>query len=115
MCAPGSAEDLRLSYLFPLHIDAHACCATAADSPDDLWTASAASSINATTSAGCETTARWPEEASTVRAAIRCANIRSASGGMASSLAATRYHDGWDFHAGTPITSSKVLIDRPCW
>ena len=46
---------------------------------------------------------------------MRFANIRSASGGIAWSSVATRYHVGCDFHAGTPITSSNVLIARHCW
>jgi hypothetical protein len=39
---------------------------------------------------------------------------RSASGGIASSPAATRYHDGSDLHAGTPITSPSVEVCRGC-
>src|SRR5438445_2375801 len=74
----------------------------------------AAASINRTTSAGWDTIARWLEGSSIIVAPMRLANMRSASGGIASSLVATRYHDGCDFQAGTPITSSKVLIDSPC-
>ena len=43
-----------------------------------------------------------------VVAPIRAANCCSASGGMASSFCATRYQDGSDFQAGTPITSVKA-------
>src|SRR6202040_1853473 len=75
----------------------------------------AAASINRTTSSGWDTIARWLELTSIVLAPIRLANMRSASGGIASSLVATRYQEGCDFQAGTPITSSKVLIDSPCW
>ncbi len=32
---------------------------------------------------------------------------------IASSLVATRYHVGCDLQAGTPITSSRVFVDRP--
>src|SRR4029077_3557555 len=74
----------------------------------------AAASITRTTSAGCDTIARWLEGTSIVFAPTRLANMRSTSGGIASSLVATRYHEGCDFQAGTPITSSKVLIDSPC-
>src|SRR4029077_7239023 len=74
----------------------------------------AADSISFTTSAGWETIARWPAGTSTVFAPIRLANMRSTSGGIASSLVATRYQLGSDFHAGTRITSSNVLMDSPC-
>src|SRR5229473_4756975 len=74
----------------------------------------AAASINPTTSAGWDTIARWLEGTSIIVAPMRLANMRSASGGIASSLVATRYQEGCDFQAGTPITSSKVLIDSPC-
>ncbi len=46
---------------------------------------------------------------------MRSANGRSASGGIASSLVATRYQDGRDFQAGTPITSSNVDSEIGCW
>ena len=75
---------------------------------------SAASLIRSVTACGWETIARWPDATSIVVAPIRLANILSASGGMAWSPVATRYHDGRDFHAGSPMTSSKVLIERPC-
>src|SRR5229473_3739232 len=74
----------------------------------------AAASINRTTSAGWDTIARWPAGTSIVVAPMRLANMRSTSGGIASSLVATRYQVGCDFQAGTPITSSNVLIDSPC-
>ena len=45
---------------------------------------------------------------------MRSANCRSASGGIASSFAATTNHDGNDFHAGSPIVYSKVLIEMGC-
>src|SRR5580704_2687984 len=67
------------------------------------------------TSFGCETIATWLLGTSTVVAPIRLAKRRSASGGIAWSLAATMYHDGSDFQAGTPITSSRVDADSPCW
>ena len=71
--------------------------------------ASTAAPVSFATSAGCETIATWLEGTSTTVALIRLANIRSASGGSASSSVATRYHDGSDFHAGTPITSSNAV------
>ena len=49
--------------------------------------------------------ATWLAATSTVVAPIRVANWRSACGGIASSYWATKYHDGSDFQAGTPITS----------
>ena len=58
------------------------------------------------TSSGWETIATWFEETSTVVAPMRLANSRSASGGIAWSPSAIRNHDGSDFQAGTPITSS---------
>lgn len=73
----------------------------------------AAALINSTTSCGCETITTWLEATSSVSAPIRLANICSRSGGMASSLVATRYHVGCDLQAGAPITSSSVRIDRP--
>jgi hypothetical protein len=42
------------------------------------------------------------------------ANRRSASGGIASSFWATRYQDGIDFQAGTPITSPCAVAARGC-
>src|SRR6266571_5774469 len=51
---------------------------------------------------------------SMVVAPIRLANMRSASGGIAWSCAATRYQHGSDFHAGTPITSVKVEPASGC-
>src|SRR6266853_983311 len=74
----------------------------------------AAAWINRTTSAGWDAIARWPAGTSVVVAPMRLANERSASGGIASSSVATRYQLGIDFQAGAAITSSKVLIDRPC-
>ena len=41
-------------------------------------------------------------------APMRVANCRSASGGIASSFAATRYQEGSDLQAGAPITSAKA-------
>ena len=70
--------------------------------------------MNVTTSSGWLTIARWLETTSTVCAPMRLANIRSASGGMASSFLATRYDVGYDFQAGLPITSSNVDMERPC-
>src|SRR6266581_6827624 len=61
--------------------------------------------MSCTTSCGWDTIATWLDGTSAVVAPIRAANWRSASGGMASSLAATRYQVGCDFQAGTPITS----------
>src|SRR5205823_6130270 len=75
-----------------------------------LAAARAAASTSSTTASGWETIATWLEGTSTVSAPIRSANIRSASGAIASSLAATRYHEWSDFHAGVPMTSSKTLI-----
>src|SRR6476660_7293594 len=66
---------------------------------------SAAVAISCATSVGCETIGTWLEGTSVVVAPIRVANWRSASGGIASSFWATRYQDGSDFQAGTPITS----------
>src|SRR6266852_2364471 len=71
-------------------------------------TCSAAFAINCVTSVGCETIATWLEGISVVVAPIRVANWRSAAGGSASSFWATRYQDGSDFQAGTPITSVKA-------
>ncbi|HEY1625200.1 MAG TPA: hypothetical protein VGG16_15515, partial [Streptosporangiaceae bacterium] len=65
---------------------------------------SAALLISAATSSGWDTIATWLEATSMVVAPMRLANIRSASGGIAWSSVATRYHDGSDFQAGTPIT-----------
>jgi len=49
-----------------------------------------------------------------VVAPMRRANSRSASGGMAWSWVATRYHVGSDFQAGTPMTSVNVEPARGC-
>src|SRR2546427_11464763 len=68
-------------------------------------TAAAAFSISSATSSGWETIATWLDGISTVVAPIRDANMRSASGGIASSFCATRYQVGSDFHAGAAITS----------
>ena len=51
---------------------------------------------------------------STVVAPIRAANCRSPSGGIASSFAETRYHDGSDFQDGSPITSVNADEARGC-
>ena len=67
------------------------------------------------TSAGWETIATWLDGISTVVAPIRAANCRSASGGIASSFCATRYQDGSDFHAGSPMTSVKADDASGCW
>src|SRR6266851_722123 len=75
---------------------------------------SAAAVINCVTSAGWETMATWLEGTSMVVAPMRLANSRSASGGMAWSWVATRYQDGSDFQAGTPITSVKVEPAKAC-
>lgn len=48
------------------------------------------------------------------RAAMRAANVRSASGGMAWSSVATRYQVGSDFQAGVPITSVNVEPASAC-
>src|SRR5689334_12146347 len=66
------------------------------------------------TSPGWETIGTWLDEISTVVAPMRLANMRSASGGSAWSSAATRYQDGSDFQAGTPITSPKAEVARAC-
>src|ERR1700693_283260 len=66
------------------------------------------------TSAGWETIATWLDAISTVVAPMRAANWRSASGGRAWSSAATRYHDGSVFQAGTPITSPKADMASGC-
>ena len=58
--------------------------------------------------------ATWLDATSTVVAPMRLANRRSASGGIASSLAATRYQDGCDFQTGTPITSWRADAARGC-
>src|SRR6059036_4141026 len=58
--------------------------------------------------------ATWLDGISTVSAPIRAANWRSASGGIASSFCATRYQDGSDFHAGTPITSVNAEDASAC-
>src|SRR5207237_9963818 len=50
-----------------------------------------------------------------VGAPIRLANWGSASGGMAWSWVATRYQDGSDFQAGTPIASVNVEPASGCW
>jgi hypothetical protein len=50
-----------------------------------------------------------------VTAPIRLANCRSAAGGMASSLLATRYQHGSDFHAGSAVTSVKAEPASACW
>src|SRR5690349_21512335 len=77
--------------------------------------ASAADVISCVTSAGWETMATWLAGTSLVVAPMRLANRRSASGGMAWSWVATRYQDGSDFQAGTPITSVKAEPARGCW
>src|SRR6266571_8613866 len=66
------------------------------------------------TSAGWETMATWLDGTSMVVAPMRLANSRSASGGMAWSWVATRYQDGSDFQAGTPITSVNVEPAKGC-
>src|ERR1700683_1964501 len=66
------------------------------------------------TSPGWETIAPWLDGISTVAAPIRAANCRSASGGSASSSAATRYQDGSVFQAGTPITSPNADMASGC-
>ena len=68
------------------------------------WQASTAAPVSFATSPGCETIARWLDGTSTTVAPMRLANSRSASGGRASSSVATRYHEGRDFQAGTPMT-----------
>src|SRR5437660_9790676 len=75
----------------------------------------AAVSMSVATSSGCETIATWLDGTSTVVAPIRSANCRSASGGSASSLRATRYQEGSDFHAGAPMTSVKAEEASACW
>jgi hypothetical protein len=75
---------------------------------------SAAAVISCVTSAGRETMATWLAGTSMVVAPMRLANSRSASGGMAWSWVATRYQDGSDFQAGTPITSVKVEPAKGC-
>jgi Methyladenine glycosylase len=77
-------------------------------------TAAAAFSIKSTTSSGWETIATWLEGISTVVAPTRDANMRSASGGIASSFCATRYQAGSDRHAGTPMTSVKAEDASGC-
>src|SRR6267143_3750073 len=79
-----------------------------------LPTASAAFSTRSVTSCGCETIGTWLDGTSTVVAPMRDANSRSASGGIASSFWATRYQDGSDFHAGTPITSVNADDASAC-
>ncbi len=54
---------------------------------------SAAAVISCVTSSGWDTIATWLEATSMVVAPIRLANIRSASGGIAWSRAATMDHD----------------------
>src|ERR1700677_2933599 len=66
------------------------------------------------TSLGWETIATWLDGISTVVAPMRVANRRSASGGSASSSAATRYQEGSVFQAGTPITSSNIDMAIGC-
>ena len=78
-------------------------------------TAAAAVSMSSTTSSGWETIATWLVATSTVVAPMRWANSRSASGGIAWSPSATRYHDGSDFQAGAPITSARALVCSGCW
>jgi len=58
--------------------------------------------------------ATCPEAISTVAAPMRLANWRSASGRIASSCSATRYQVGWDFQAGTPMTSPNADRASPC-
>src|SRR6266516_3936016 len=77
-------------------------------------TASAADSMSWATSPGWETIGTWLEGISTVVAPMREANCRSASGGIASSSAATRYQDGSVFQAGTPITSPNADAASGC-
>ena len=60
------------------------------------------------------TIAQCPLVTSIVSAPIRFANCLSASGGITSSFSATRNHEGSDFHAGVPITSSNVDKGRGC-
>ena len=67
-----------------------------------------------TTASGWETIETWLDGISTESAPIRFANIRWASGAIASSLAVISYHDGRDFHAGVPMTSSKTLMETGC-
>src|SRR5690242_17783450 len=59
-----------------------------------LLVAVAAFSISSAVSFGCDVIATWLDGTSTTVAFIRFANIRSASGGIASSLVATIYQDG---------------------
>src|SRR5260370_3359607 len=66
------------------------------------------------TSAGWETMATWLDGTSMVVAPMRLANSRSASGGMAWAWVATRYQQGSDFQAGTPISSVNVEPARGC-
>src|SRR5258708_13903069 len=75
----------------------------------------AAVNIRSCVSSGWETIAQCPLATSIVSAPIRLANCLSASGGITSSFSATRYHEGSDFHAGVPITSSNVDTFRGCW
>src|SRR5689334_23413058 len=71
--------------------------------------------MRSATSAGWETIATWLDGISTVVAPMRDANMRSASGGIASSFWATRYHDGRDLQAGTSMTSVNAVDARACW
>jgi hypothetical protein len=71
--------------------------------------------MRSATASGWETMATCPEAISTVVAPIRPANWRSASGGIASSFWATRYQVGWDFQAGTSITSPNADSASGCW
>jgi hypothetical protein len=78
--------------------------------------ASAADSMSWLTSAGRDTSARWPEGTSMVVVLIPAANMRLASGGIAWSWVATRYQDGSDFQAGTHHVreggAGQWLLDR---
>ncbi len=58
--------------------------------------------------------ATWLDAASTATAPMRCANWRSASGGITSSDCATMYHVGRDFQAGVPITSANADMASGC-
>src|SRR6266567_4008983 len=93
---------------------AHAGSGRPADHASVVAQVSAAASMSWVTSAGWATMATWLEGTSMVVAPMRLANRRSASGGIAWSCVATRYHEGRDFQAGTPITSVNVEPARGC-
>src|SRR5512132_2528923 len=107
---PSGSVTLRTSP----HVVEADCASDQTSAASGTPTDSAAVLTSFATSSGCDTIATWLVETSTVVAPMRLANCRSASGGIAWSPSATRYHEGSDFQAGTPMTSPRAEPASGC-